>query len=225
MADVNADHPQKDAGHNERPGFEGTCRREMPGPDIAAEVLPAGTIVTSASVPSFPLDLPGKWYVAHTRSRNEKALATELTRLGVFNYLPLTRRTTRSRTTRRISHSLVPVFPGYLFFNGGEDERYQALRTNRIARVLDVPDQDQLVAELTRIHFLLTHTDVFEVANRLAIGQWGRIISGPLKGLEGVVTRYSGRLRLWMNVTILGQSVHTQVDADNVERIDPPSSR
>jgi transcription termination/antitermination protein NusG len=182
----------------------------------------ADSILAPADIPS---DLPGRWYVAHTRSRNEKALATELTRRGVFNYLPLTRRTTRSAATRRLSYSQVPVFPGYLFFNGSQDDRYVALRTNRIAKVLDVIDQQQLVGELRRIHFLLTQTDAFEVANQLVTGDWGRITSGPLRGLEGVVTHYAGRLRLWMNVTILGQSVHTEVDADAVERIDPPADR
>lgn len=177
-----------------------------------------------AAPPDILAHYPGRWYVAHTRARNEKALAAELARLNVPYYLPLTRRTTRSTATRRLSHSQVPVFPGYLFFNGGEDERYLALRTNRIANVLEVVDQQQFVNEIQRIHFLLTQTDAFEVASRLAVGEWGRIMSGPLRGLEGVVTQYAGRLRLWMNVTILGQSVHTQVDADNVERIDPPGT-
>ena len=197
------------SGDDERcVGSEGTAGREE---------------VAGAGLSGFPLDLPGRWYVAHTRARNEKALAVELDRLGVLNYLPLTRRTTRSKATRRLSHSLVPVFPGYLFFNGDDDDRHRALRTNRIAKVLDVINQGQLVAELRRIDFLLTHTDAFEVANRLAVGDWGRIVAGPLRGLEGVVTWYAGGLRLWMNVTILGQTVHTQVDANVVERIEPPA--
>lgn len=221
MASAGADH--SDRGQEKALAVGG----EHP-PKSAAKHPPRGAVAGQEAAPTFtaiPCDLPGQWYVAHTRSRNEKALATELTRLGIFNYLPLTARTTRSARTRRMSHSLVPVFPGYLFFNGGEDERYLALRTNRIAKVLDVRNQEQLVAELRRIDFLLTQTDTFEVANRLAVGEWGRIIGGPLRGLEGIVTHYAGRLRLWMNVTILGQSVHTQVDADNVERIDPPAIR
>lgn len=220
------DHPNTSTGHQRGSEAEGVPEAGSAAKGEArAAPESRGIILTPADLPCIPRDLPGKWFVAHTRSRNEKALATELTRLGVLNYLPLTRRTTRSPVTRRVSHSLVPVFPGYLFFHGGDEERYQALRTNRIAKVLDVLDQDQLVAELTRIHFLLSHTDVFEVANRLAVGEWGRIVGGPLKGLEGVVTQYAGRFRLWMNVTILGQSVHTQVDADNVERIEPPVPR
>lgn len=180
----------------------------------------------AAPAPALGAGLPGmlagRWFVAHTKSRNEKALSSELSRLSIFHYLPLTERTTRSPSNGRISRSLVPVFPGYLFFNGNEEERYLALRTNRVAKILEVPDQKQLLNELQRIDFLLRNTDAFEVTNRLMIGDWARILSGPLQGLEGVITQVSGRLRLWMNVTILGQSVNVEVGPEKVERIDPP---
>ena len=164
-----------------------------------------------------------RWYVAHTRSRNEKMVAKRLARMAVFHYLPLTERVTRSAATGRVSRSLVPVFPGYLFFNGTEEQRYQALTTNRIANILDVPNQEQLVVELLNVQFLLANTQEFSVARRLRVGDWGRVIAGPLRGLEGVVTRFSGVLRVTMNVTILGQSVSVEVDSAILERIDPPS--
>ena len=68
--------------------------------------------------PALRAELPGEWYVAHTKARNEKALATELTRWSIMNYLPLVERQTRSRNTGRSSRSEVPVFPGYVFFKG-----------------------------------------------------------------------------------------------------------
>jgi transcription antitermination factor NusG len=114
------------------------------------------------------------------------------------------------------------VFPGYLFFNGTDEQRYRALTTNRIANILEVVNQEQLISELTNVHLLLSSTDQFAVQARLKVGQWGRIIAGPLRGLEGVVAEYDGGMRLTLNVTILGQSVNVEVDADNVERIDPP---
>ncbi len=171
---------------------------------------------------ALEVDLPGAWYVAHTRSRNEKVLAQELTVFGIRNYLPLARRVTRSPATGRISRSLAPVFPGYLFFHGTEEDRYRALRTNRVANLLVVPDQAQLIVELLHIQKLLADEGAFAVVQRIRVGDWGRIIAGPLVGLEGVVTRSPGRWRLTLNVTILGQSVSVEVDAANVERIDPP---
>lgn len=178
---------------------------------------------TAETVIEFVTVEGGRWYVAHTRSRNEKILAQELGRMQIPYYLPLAQRITRSRATRRISRSQVPVFPGYLFFNGTEDHRYAALRTNRIAHVLEVSDQAQLVRELTNVRLLLSTQQDFSVAPRLKEGDWGRITSGPLVGLEGVITQLSGRFRLTMNVTILGQSVSVEVERDAVEKIDPPS--
>lgn len=176
------------------------------------------------AVEALPLEAwPGRWFVAHTRSRNEKVLAQELGRLGIPHYLPLAQRMTRSRATRRISRSLIPVFPGYVFFNGTEEQRYQALTTNRIANVLLVPNQQQLIVELKHVQMLLTGDDDFFVHEQLQVGEWGRITAGPLAGLEGLVTRRLNKLRLNMNVTILGQSVSVEVDDTSVERIDPPS--
>jgi transcription antitermination factor NusG len=169
-----------------------------------------------------PTGLTGLWYVAHTKARNEKALVTDLSRMGVVSYLPLACRETRSRRTGRISRSQVPVFPGYVFFNADEEQRYKSLTTNRIARILVVPEQGQLVAELQRVHSLLVTHQGFSVTKGIQKGDWGRIVAGPLRGLEGVVVQAAGRWRLSMNVTILGQSVQVEVDRDDVERIDPP---
>ena len=169
-----------------------------------------------------PSEGQGRWYVAHTRSRNEKILAEEMGRMRIFSYLPLTERVTRSAVTRRVSKSVVPVFPGYVFFLANEEQRYLALRTNRIAQILNVPDQAQLVAELRQVHHLLAQTSAFSVTTRLEEGDWVRIIRGPIQGLEGVVTRGSDRWRLHLNVTTLGQSVHVEINSEDVEKIDPP---
>jgi transcription antitermination factor NusG len=168
-------------------------------------------------------DVPGLWYVAHTKSRNEKALNNDLARMGMIAYLPLVNRQTRSRRTGRISQSVVPVFPGYLFFKATQEQRYRALTTNRIAKLLAVPEQHQFMAELSRIYRLITTDELFAVVQHIEVGDWGRIVRGPLAGLEGVVSHVAGRWRLSMNVTILGQSVQADVGRDDVERIDPPS--
>ena len=85
---------------------------------------------------AIPDGLSGVWWVAHTKPRNEKALALDLRALDIVIYLPLHHRVTRSRNTGRITRSIVPVFTGYLFFNATEEQRCLALTTNRIAHVL-----------------------------------------------------------------------------------------
>jgi len=172
---------------------------------------------------AVPDGLPGRWWVAHTKPRNEKVLAREMGVQVVFCYLPLCRRVTHSRNTGRVSRSNVPVFPGYLFFNGTEEQRLLALRTNRIANTLKVTDQRELVGQLRQIQQVLATETQFEQSTALDVGDWARVVAGPLVGLEGIVSRRARRLRLVLNVRMLAQSVSVEVSQDLLEKIDGPS--
>ncbi len=171
---------------------------------------------------AIPEVTAGRWCVAHTKPRNEKALAQNLEALQILNYLPLRAHTTRSPNTGRLTRSIVPVFTGYLFFNGTEEQRQLALNTNRIANTLDVPNQDQLIGELRQIQKALSVDTDIEWRAGAGIGDWVRVTFGPLAGLEGVVCRRLSRWRLALNVQMLSQSISIEVPADAIEPIDPP---
>lgn len=170
-------------------------------------------------------DLPGVWWVAHTRPRCEKALACDLWVRDIPTYLPLRQKMTRSRRTGRRSWSLVPVFTGYLFFNGNDDERVQALTTNRIVTVLPVADQASLVRQLRDVQTVLSRSNDVECGPKVTAGDWVRVVSGPLAGVTGRVQRALTNLRLALNVDILAQSVLVEVARDLIERIDSPPVR
>jgi hypothetical protein len=94
-------------------------------------------------------EFEGRWWVAHTKSRNEKALASDLANKGISYFLPMRWKVKkiRSRTTK----SLLPIFGGYLFFCGEERQRVETLKTNRVANLIDVADQRRLIEELSQI--------------------------------------------------------------------------
>jgi transcription antitermination factor NusG len=172
---------------------------------------------------AIPDGLEGQWWVAHTRARNEKALARDLGRMHIPSYLPLRRKATLSRRTGRSTTSAVPVFTGYVFFNATEQQRYQALTTNRVAQTLYVPDQQALIEQLRGIHQVLLSEAAFEIFTGVRVGQWVRVVAGALSGVEGRVVRKLGRTRLCVSVDILGQSVLVDVDGELLEPIDPPA--
>ncbi len=172
---------------------------------------------------AIPDDLPGLWWVAHTRARNEKALVLDLRARGIFCYLPLCVRSTRSKSGGRLSRSIVPVFPGYVFFNGIDTQRQLALATNRVANTLHVTDQPQLVGELRQIQQVLATRTDFDWQPAIEVGKWARVIAGPLRGIEGIVCKRMSRMRLALNVRMLSQSVVVEVSRDLLEEIDAPS--
>lgn len=168
---------------------------------------------------AIPEGLDGRWWVAHTRPRNEKRLAADLRLLGIFNYLPLYPRQTRGGARRRVYQSILPVFPGYLFFNGTEEQRLRALTTNRIVSVLSVPRQDELVRDLRSVQQALAAGVGFRWHPEVKIGDLARVVSGPLMGVEGVVFRRLSKTRLVLNVMMLGQSVSVEVSDDVLEKL------
>lgn len=183
------------------------------------------TAAMASAMKAIPGDLTGYWCVAHTKPRQEKLLSSDLETRGVFHYLPLCSRMTRSKNTGRVSQSRVPVFPGYLFYIRREDQWNDAMMTNRIVNTLPVSNQTQFIGQLRQIHHMLdTETD-FERGDLIKVGQWAKIATGPLMGLEGIVRRRLSRLRLGLNVEMLGQSISVNVAQDALEMIDAPSYR
>ncbi|MCD6303783.1 MAG: hypothetical protein J7M21_02335, partial [Planctomycetes bacterium] len=110
--------------------------------------------------------LPGRWYVAHTRSRFEKAFAWDMLHRGIGYFLPLVERLRLSGGRRR--RVLLPLFPSYVFFCGREQQRYIAMTTNRLCQVLEVADQRKLIKELTAIERALAGQARLEVHPHLA---------------------------------------------------------
>jgi transcriptional antiterminator RfaH len=195
----------------------------MPGMAKVKDIALWDQAMQAEPAEAIPDGLPGAWWVAHTRPRNEKALALDLRALDIFSYLPLHRHETRSRSTGRISRSIVPVFTGYLFFNGTEEQRSLALTTNRVAKTLAVPDQLELVQHLRQVQQVLGTGTQFQWQGSLQVGDWARVVAGPLTGTEGVVYQRLSELRLALNVQMLGQAISIEVSREMIEKIDPPT--
>lgn len=155
-------------------------------------------------------DFVGRWYVLHTRARNEKAVAGDLNRLGIQHFLPLVRyRRVYGGKRRRVE---IPLFPGYVFLCGGRADREAALRTHRIAHVLEVVDQTRLRDDLRQIHRIVTSDEAVDLYPRLRRGTRCRVVGGTLDGLEGVVIRRRGPWRVYVGVEFLGQSAELEID-------------
>jgi hypothetical protein len=92
----------------------------------------------------------------------------------------------------RMRHPLMLLFPSYVFFCGSEDDRYQAVSTNRLCQVIDIPDQSQLKTELDAVLRALKANLVPGSCPLPRDGNRCRIKSGPLTGAEGILTRTAG---------------------------------
>jgi transcription antitermination factor NusG len=152
------------------------------------------------------------WWVAHTRSRQEKALARHLLPLSVPFYVPMHEK--RLRGGDRDRSSYLPLFPGYVFFRGSVSERRSAVQSRLVVQVLEVDDQARLQRELFELHALQESGASLFPFEPLGPGDAVRIAEGPFEGYTGVILRGQARPRLLVSITMLCKTVAVEFDRD-----------
>jgi transcription termination/antitermination protein NusG len=165
--------------------------------------------------PQDLFDLPVEshpWWVAHVKSRQEKTLARHLQPLGIPYYLPQREQKIRRAGRNFVSH--LPLFPGYLFFRGTNDDRYAAHRSNLVAQVIEVVDQPLLDAELGRLRTLQESGLPLVSHPYIEPGSAVSITDGPFRGYEGIVLRSKGRLRIVVSISMLRTSFTVELDRE-----------
>lgn len=159
-----------------------------------------------------------RWRVFYTKPRQEKAICRELLATETPYFLPVERK--RSRKRGRITCSSVPLFVGYVFAYGTEEERVRAVTTNRISRVLDVHSPDQLVYDLRQLHRLIVSGAPLTIESRFASGRRVRVRCGSLAGVEGTVLSRRGGTRLLVAVNFLQQGASVEIEDFLLEPLD-----
>jgi transcriptional antiterminator RfaH len=163
-------------------------------------------------------ELTGDWWVAHTKSRNEKAFAWDLHSHRIGYFLPMVERVTFSGGRKR--RNLVPLFSSYVFFCGSPPDRHTALTTNRLCQTIVVTDQPRFVAELVSIERAIESKLTLDLHPFAAVGKRCRVSAGPLEGIEGTVIQRDGATRLFLQVSILGRGSSLEISPDLLEPCD-----
>ena len=159
-----------------------------------------------------------RWWVLYTKARQEKAISRDLWHFQIPFYLPVVKKTWVSRGRQVSSH--VPIFTGYVFLFGSEEERVRSLTTNRISRILTIDDPDCLLHDLRQIHRLIGSKAPLTIESRLAPGNRVRVRSGPLAGLEGTILARRGETRLLVRVNFIQKGASVEVDDFLLEPLD-----
>ena len=157
------------------------------------------------------------WYVLHVKPRTEKKVNVFLAALRVFHYLPLVRKETKVQRRRVVRH--LPVFPGYVFTRLFPDERLRVLGTRQIVRTIEVSDPRRMIHQLRQVEHASRLPADLHLVESFAPGEYVKVVSGPLRGLEGQVMRRGGRTSLILTVDILGRALEAAVSPADLARI------
>lgn len=184
-------------------------------PKLEAKQLAAG--ISPAVV--FP------WFALQVRTRQEAGVSEQLAGHGFEQFLPLYK--VRKRWSDRIKEVDAPLFPGYLFCRFNPQDRLPILKTPGVIQIVGFKNGPSAVdeTEILSIQTLVAAGVPHQPWPFLATGDRVRIESGPLFGLEGILTEVKRSHRLVLSVTLLQRSVAVEIDSAHVTAIGPSRAK
>jgi transcription antitermination factor NusG len=184
------------------------------GPAVRPPPLPP-------SIEETIVNLTESWYALYVRSHAERSVSTQLAGKGYESFVPMY--TSRSRVAVRAKDVERPLFPNYIFCRITSASSGRIVTTPGVVRIVGygnvpIPLDD---GEIESIRQIVATAPRVEPWPRLEPGTRVEIADGPLRGVQGVLTRVAGGHRLIVSVTLLRRSVAVEVSADDVLALHP----
>ena len=158
-----------------------------------------------------------RWFVAHTRPRCEKKLATCCERDGISATLPCYRVEHKYRGKTVAFQK--PLFPGYVFLKISAEQRGKVARSEYLARLLDVADQNLFDRQINDVLRALETDFEIRLAPSIGEGMKVKITNGTLRGMEGWVERRYGTNTVLLRLDFIGQAAAVKVEATDLEAV------
>ena len=167
---------------------------------------------------NIPIETP-KWYAIYTRSNFEKKIFNALNKSGFEVFLPLVK--VKKKIGNQLRNINVPLLPGYVFIHIPEAEYPKCYYYPGFVRFISSDGKPSEIKE-SEIHFLRKIiTCGYEVGSQrhIEIGEKVRIVRGPLKNWEGVVSDKRGNSKVVFQFDSLQQSIGVEVPMSNIELV------
>ncbi|MBL8821555.1 MAG: UpxY family transcription antiterminator [Planctomycetia bacterium] len=168
---------------------------------------------------SEKVDSSRGWWVLYTKPRAEKSLARKLNQQGKDFFLPI--HEFRTLRKNRVLKSYLPLFPGYVFIHGSDEDRVQSLKTNMIIACIPVIDQVSLHHDLHAVHRLIQSGEVMTPEKQLMPGQTVEILHGSLQGMTGKIIRKNNKEMFVVEVRMLQRGVSVQIESWMIGAVTP----
>ncbi len=160
-----------------------------------------------------------RWYAFTTQPRHEKVVIRQLECKSIESFLPLLQTQSRRKDRRAIVDE--PLFPGYVFTRIDPKDRTHVLKIPSVVRMLAFNGAPAAIEddEIDAVRRCLTCGENPEPHPFPETGDLVRVRSGPLKGLQGVVTRCKSRLRIVVSIRLIHKSIAAEVSAQLLEPV------
>jgi transcription antitermination factor NusG len=157
------------------------------------------------------------WFVGHTRPRCEKKLLQFCEREGLNATLPCYRAAHKYRGKTVVFQK--PLFPGYVFLHISVEQQGTMYRSDYLANLLVVSDQELFVRQLEDVLRALETDCEIRLAPSIGEGMRVKIKNGPLRGMDGWVEQRHGTNTVLLRLDFIGQAAAVKLEATDLEPV------
>jgi transcription antitermination factor NusG len=157
-----------------------------------------------------------RWYALAVRYQHERQAERALQWKGLETLVPLYR--SRRKWSDRVKEIDLPLFAGYVLCHFPLAQRIPVLDTPGVGRIVCFGGAAAALddSEIAGIRLVMESRQAMAPWPYLKAGDRVRVERGPMRGLEGILIRTIGTLRLVIGVELLQRSLAVELDQDAI---------
>jgi len=153
------------------------------------------------------------WIAVYTKSRHEQIVVNELSKKNIESYCPMFKERRQWSDRKKWVH--FPLFRSYVFANIEINENIYVLQTIGVNKIVKFQEKisiipDQVIDNIKNIiegGYNVEQTDYFIKGDEV------RVVSGPLKGLDGVVLDLRGANKIIIKIEAIQQAFSVEISS------------
>jgi transcription antitermination factor NusG len=159
------------------------------------------------------------WCAVHTRYQHESSVDTLLSMKGFQTFFPTYKQIRRWKDRKK--EMAAPLFPGYVFVANAQQERLRVVSTLGVCAIVSIAGVPAVIPNQEIESIRRAIAGPYPVAPHVYLneGDHVRITRGPLTGIEGILVRRKGSLRLVVCVEMLGRAAAMEIDGASIEPV------
>mgnify|MGYP001395584410 FL=1 len=158
-----------------------------------------------------------KWIAVYTKSRHEQIAINELSKKDIESFCPMFKERRQWSDRKKWVH--FPLFRSYVFARIHLKENIFVLQTIGVNKIVKFQNKisiipDQVINDIKNIvdgGYKIQQVDYFIKGDEVSV------VSGPLKGINGIIQELKGDSRLIMKVEAIRQAFSIEISSEQLK--------
>ena len=146
------------------------------------------------------------WIAVYTKSRHEQIVVNELNKKNIESYCPMFKERRQWSDRKKWVH--FPLFRSYVFANIEINENIYVLQTIGVNKIVKFQEKISIIPDQ-----VIEDGYNVEQADYFIKGDEVRVVSGPLKGLDGVVLDLRGANKIIIKIESIQQAFSVEISS------------